>query len=40
MTTPKIVSEFLDWYTSLPRWQRYVPVAVVALLWLALAVFA
>lgn len=36
MTTPKIVSEFLDWYTSLPRWQRGVPVCIVVLLWLAL----
>lgn len=36
MKTPKIVLEFLDWYASLPVWQRWVPVAVVVLLWLAL----
>lgn len=36
MNTPKIVTEWLTWYRDLPRWQRYVPLAVIALLWLAL----
>ena len=36
VNTPKIVAEFVDWYTSLPKWQRWVPVAIVAALWLAL----
>jgi len=36
MTILETARQWLDWYTTLPRWQRYVPLAVIALLWLAL----
>lgn len=39
MNTPKIVTEWLTWYRDLPRWQRYVPLAIVLAL-LALVAMA
>jgi hypothetical protein len=37
MKTPKIILQFIDWFRALPAWQWYVPLAVIVLLWLALA---
>ena len=36
MSIRETARQWLDWYTTLPRWQRYVPLAVIALPRLAL----